>query len=60
MERAEALARSRGCRYARLATCNFNAPGFYERLEYSLYGTLANCPPGETVFHYRSCSTLTT
>jgi GNAT superfamily N-acetyltransferase len=52
MERAEALARSRGCRYARLATCDFNAPGFYEKLGYRLYGTLANCPPGETVFYY--------
>ena len=52
MERAEALARSRGCRYARLATCDFNAPGLYERLGYRLYGTLANCPPGETVFYY--------
>ncbi len=52
MERAEALAKSRGCCYARLATCDFNAPGFYERLGYRLYGTLENCPPGETVFYY--------
>ena len=52
MERAEVIARSRGCRYARLATCEFNAPGFYEKLGYQLYGTLANCPPGETVLYF--------
>ena len=52
MERAERLARSRGCLYARLATCDFNAPGFYEKLGYQLYGRLENCPPGETVFYY--------
>jgi ribosomal protein S18 acetylase RimI-like enzyme len=37
---------------ARLATSNFQAPGFYERLGYSLYGKLENCPPGETAYYY--------
>lgn len=52
MEEAEREAYERGCRYARLATSNFQAPSFYERLGYSLYGKLENCPPGETVYYY--------
>ena len=52
MEEAEGEARLRGCRYGRLATSNFQAPEFYERLGYSLYGRLENCPPGETVLYF--------
>ena len=53
MERAEGEARARGCRYARTATSDFNAPGFYEKLGYRLYGILEDCPAGETVYYYR-------
>ena len=53
MARAEAEAMNRGCRYARLATGDYQAPGFYEKLGYVLYGTLEDCPPGETVYYYR-------
>ena len=52
MEDAEREAWQRGCRYARLATSNYQAPDFYERLGYTLYGQLENCPPGETVYYY--------
>ena len=52
VEEAEREAYQRGCRYARLATSNFQAPGFYERLGYALYGQLENCPPGETVSYF--------
>lgn len=52
MERAENEARQRGCRYARTATSNYQAPEFYRKLGYQLYGTLENCPPGETVFYF--------
>ena len=52
MEEAECEARQRGCHYARVATSNFQAPGFYEQLGYSLYGRLENCPPGETVYYF--------
>jgi GNAT superfamily N-acetyltransferase len=52
MERAEREALRRGCHYARLATGNFQAPVFYQKLGYTLYGTLENCPPGETVFYF--------
>ena len=51
MEQAERIAAERGCQYARLATSNFQAPLFYQKLGYRLYGTLDNCPPGETVFY---------
>lgn len=52
MKQAEKEAIQRGCRYARLATGNFQAPAFYQKLGYALYGTLENCPPGETVFYF--------
>lgn len=52
MGQAEAMAYQRGCRYARLATSNFQAPAFYQKLGYTLYGTLEDCPPGETVFYF--------
>lgn len=51
MEQAEHEARQRGCRYARVTTSDFQAPAFYQKLGYMPYGTLENCPPGETVFY---------
>lgn len=51
MEEAEREGRQRGCHYARVATSSYQAPGFYQKLGYSVYGTLENCPPGETVFY---------
>jgi len=53
MRRAEEEARRRGCLYARAATSQYQAPGFYEKLGYSMYGKLENCPPGETAYYYR-------
>ena len=52
MVRAEEEARHRGCRYARLATSYFQAPSFYEKLGYIVYGTLENCPPGDKCFYF--------
>jgi ribosomal protein S18 acetylase RimI-like enzyme len=51
MAEAEQEARRRGCRYARVITSDFQAPGFYRRIGYRDYGTLENCPPGETVYY---------
>ena len=53
MALSEQEAVSRGCRYARLATSDYQAPGFYPKLGYELYGKLENCPPGVTCFYYR-------
>jgi GNAT superfamily N-acetyltransferase len=44
--RAEAEARSRGCRDAWLDTFEFQSRGFYERLGYSLFAQLDDYPPG--------------
>ena len=52
MMQAEQEARRRGCRYARLATGNYQAPDFYPKLGYVLYGTLENCPAGVTVYYF--------
>jgi GNAT superfamily N-acetyltransferase len=49
---AEAEAKRRGCRYVRVSTSQFQAPGFYSKLGYSLYGQLENCPQGETVYYF--------
>ena len=53
MERGEAEAIHRGCLYARLSTSHYQAPGFYEKMGYVLYGKLENCPPGDTSYYYR-------
>jgi ribosomal protein S18 acetylase RimI-like enzyme len=52
IERAEAEAVQRGCLYARLSTGRYQAPEFYAKLGYVLYGTLENCPPGETSYYF--------
>jgi GNAT superfamily N-acetyltransferase len=52
MARAEHEAQQRGCQYARVNTSQYQAPGFYAKQGYILYGTLENCPPGETVSYF--------
>jgi GNAT superfamily N-acetyltransferase len=47
---AEAEAVQRGCNAAALDTFSFQARGFYERLGYSVFGTLGDCPPGHSRF----------
>jgi GNAT superfamily N-acetyltransferase len=42
----EAEARARGCRWAKLNTWEFQAPGFYERHGYVEYGREVDYPPG--------------
>ena len=51
MAQAEAEAVRRGCRTVVLDTFSFQAPGFYERLGYSVFGTLHDCPPGHSRFY---------
>ena len=46
LARAESLAQARGCVGAALDTYSFQARGFYEKLGYSLVGTIDECPPG--------------
>jgi GNAT superfamily N-acetyltransferase len=51
MMQAEAEAVKRGCHAAALDTFSFQARGFYERLGYSVFGTLNDCPPGHKRFY---------
>jgi len=51
MTQAEAEAMRRGCRAAALDTFSFQARGFYERLGYSVFGVLNDCPPGHSRFY---------
>ncbi|MFD1951991.1 GNAT family N-acetyltransferase [Sphingomonas arantia] len=46
MLRAEAIARDRGCIGVRLDTFDFQARGFYEKLGYTVFGTIADHPVG--------------
>lgn len=50
LTRAEEEARQRGCKYVHLDTLDFQAPGFYLRAGYSIYGRLNDLPPGHTRF----------
>ena len=53
MKRAEDEGRRRGCFAARLSTWDFQAPGLYERLGYTLYGKLEDYPPGFADYLFR-------
>lgn len=46
MAQAEAEAIRRGCRHAHVDTLDFQAPDFYPRLGYTVWGTLEDLPPG--------------
>ncbi len=52
MRLAEKEGKRRGCRYARLATGDYQAPDFYRKAGYRLYGKLEDCPRGETVYYF--------
>jgi GNAT superfamily N-acetyltransferase len=48
MRQAEGEALNRGCRGVWLDTFSWQARGSYERLGYSVFGTLADFPPGHS------------
>ena len=50
---AEEEAIERGCRGAWLDTFSFQARGFYEKLGYSLFGSIDDYPPGHSRFFLR-------
>jgi GNAT superfamily N-acetyltransferase len=52
MEAAEDEARRRRCRAVMLYTISFQAPGFYEKLGYRRFGTIACDPPGTSRMFY--------
>jgi GNAT superfamily N-acetyltransferase len=48
---AEDEARARGCRGIVVNTFSFQARPFYERMGFSHFGTLEDCPPGHRCFY---------
>jgi GNAT superfamily N-acetyltransferase len=50
MEQAEVVARERGCTGIWLDTFTFQAPGFYQKLGYAVFGEIADYPPGNSRF----------
>jgi GNAT superfamily N-acetyltransferase len=53
MRRAEEVARQRGCEHAYLQTFDFQARGFYEKLDYYVVGQLDDYPPGRIFYWMR-------
>lgn len=53
MREAESLARARGCIGIWLDTYDFQARGFYEKLGFTLFGTLEDQPVGHNRFFLR-------
>lgn len=52
VEAAENEGRKRGCTFAYTNTFTWQAPGFYEKLGYKIYGKLDDFPPGNTLTYY--------
>ncbi|AWK86816.1 GNAT family N-acetyltransferase [Azospirillum thermophilum] len=53
MEAAEAEARARGCRWSRLYTYDFQAPGFYLKRGYRVWAEMEGYPPGHKQIWFR-------
>lgn len=53
MEMAEAEGKKRGATFAYTNTFTWQAPGFYEKLGYKLYGKLEDFPVGNELSYYR-------
>jgi len=51
MRRAEALALEQGCDAIYLDTFDYQAPGFYEKLGFKVFGKLENYPPPHQRFY---------
>ena len=52
LQEAEAWARKRGCRGINLNTITFQAPGFYRKMGYRVFGKLAY-PQGNTRYFFK-------
>lgn len=53
MNQAEEEAVQRGCHGVWLDTFSFQARGFYERLGYTVFGSIEDYPPGQSRFFLR-------
>jgi len=59
MTALEAEAQKLGCSLVHLDTFDFQARQFYEKQGYTLFGTLADCPPGHERFFLKKVLTST-
>ena len=50
MNEVEEYARSKGIFRFRLSTSDFQAPEFYKKLDYEVFGELTDLPPGHTTY----------
>ena len=53
LQMAEAEAIQRGAKHAYLDTFTFQAPAFYEKQGYEVFGTLKDFPAGHTRYYYK-------
>jgi len=53
MDAAEQFALDHGCTHATLETHSYEAPGFYLKRGYEIFGQLDGYPPGHTKFYLR-------
>jgi ribosomal protein S18 acetylase RimI-like enzyme len=56
---AERIARARGCIGVQVATFDFQAPGFYQRLGFTVFGVQENIPPGHSQLYMSKCLNCT-
>jgi len=51
MNNAENIARKMGCHISHLDTFDFQAKGLYEKLGYTVFGVLEDCPQGHNRYY---------